>query len=285
MSRDKDFTVENSKFKYISLGQGQGPIAAEMMRQGQENGEWICLQNCHLSVSWLPELERILEQAMSESDKIHSDYRLWLTSMPSNKFPVAVLQNSIKLTNEPPRGLRANMLGTYLNVTKDEYEECHKPKAFKKLFFGLAFFHAIIQERRKFGAIGWNIPYSWMNSDLQTSKMQLKMYLEEQEQLPLETLNYMIGEVNYGGRITDDKDERCCRCILKKYMCHDTVLNVAINKHILYAFFCVFVCFFYVCVFLFYVHNHRFFKPSLVRVFVRNLCHAKAHKCTQFWSF
>jgi len=97
---------------------------------------------------------------------------------------------------------------------------------YKKLFFGLAFFHAIIQERRKFGAIGWNIPYSWMNSDLQTSKAQLRMYLDEQAELPLETLNYIIGEVNYGGRITDDKDQRCCRCILSKYMCERTVMDV-----------------------------------------------------------
>jgi hypothetical protein len=34
-------------------------------------------------------------------------------------------------------------------------------------------------ERRKYGAIGWNIGYMWMNSDLETSKRQLKMYLEE----------------------------------------------------------------------------------------------------------
>jgi len=124
---------------------------------------------------------------------------------------------------EPPRGIKANITGTYLDVTPEEYERCEKPKEYKKLFFGLAFFHAIIQERRKFGAIGWNIPYSWMNSDLQTSKMQICMYLNEQDDLPLETLNYIIGEVNYGGRITDDKDQRCCRSVLSKYMCKETV--------------------------------------------------------------
>eukprot|EP00494_Astrolonche_serrata_P033232 UN33501 len=101
--------------------------------------------------------------------------------------------------------------------------QCAKRKGIQKVVFGLAFFHAVIQERRKFGGIGWNIPYSWMNSDLQTSKMQLRMYLDEQDGLPLDTLNYIIGEVNYGGRITDDKDQRCCRSILAKYMSRETV--------------------------------------------------------------
>ena len=61
------------------------------------------------------------------------------------------------------------MKGTFLSITDEEYNECTKPRPYKKLLFGLAFFHAIIQERRKYGAIGWNIPYSWMNSDLQVS--------------------------------------------------------------------------------------------------------------------
>ena len=50
-----------SRYRMRSLGQGQGVLAAKDIQIGCEKGEWICLQNCHLSVSWLPELERILE--------------------------------------------------------------------------------------------------------------------------------------------------------------------------------------------------------------------------------
>ena len=35
------------------------------------------------------------------------------------------------------------------------------------------FFNALILERRKFGAVGWNIPYEWMNSDLKAAMMQV----------------------------------------------------------------------------------------------------------------
>ena len=80
------------------------------------------------------------------------------------------------------------------------HQGCTKPRAFKKLLFGLAFYHALILERRKFGAIGWNIPYEWMNSDLKTGIMQLRMYLEEQPNVPYVTLNSVVGDITYGGR-------------------------------------------------------------------------------------
>ncbi len=88
--------------------------------------------------------------------------------MPSIKFPVPVLQSGIKITNEPPKGLKANLGRTFNEVNEKEYENCAKKVEYQKLLFSLGFFHAVILERRKFGAIGWNIPYEWMNSDFET---------------------------------------------------------------------------------------------------------------------
>ena len=138
--------------------------------------------------------------------------------MPSKNFPVPVLQSGIKLTNEPPKGLKANLKRTFNEVTEEEYESCTKPREYKKLLFALAYFHAVILERRKYGAIGWNIPYEWMNSDFVTSNTQLKMYLDEQPETPYQALNYLIAEVNYGGRVTDDKDVRLIKTILRRYI-------------------------------------------------------------------
>jgi dynein heavy chain len=215
MKLAKEMEMTGPKFRSLSLGRGQGKAAEKYIDNGRRNGDWVCLQNCHLAASWMSDLERIQEQQV-EGDT-HADYRLWLTSMPSTKFPVPVLQSGIKLTNEPPKGLRANMQRTFLDITSENFESCSKNFEYKKLLFSLAFFHAVILERRKFGAIGWNIPYEWMTSDFATCQSQLMLYLDTQPDVPYQTLRVIVSEINYGGRVTDDKDVRLITALLSKY--------------------------------------------------------------------
>jgi dynein heavy chain len=206
------------KLKFIALGQGQGPVAQQLLETGCQRGQWIMLQNCHLLAKWLKTLEKILEKM----DKPHKDFRLWLTTDPTDAFPLGILQRSLKVVTEPPNGLKLNMRGSYSKITEDSLSQCPH-KAFRPLVYVLAFFHAVVQERRKYGKIGWNVPYDFNESDFRVSMNLLNFYLtkaeeEKQEQIPWGSLRYLVGEAMYGGRVTDDFDRRVLVTYIEEYM-------------------------------------------------------------------
>uniref|UniRef100_A0A8I6GJB4 Dynein, axonemal, heavy chain 1 n=1 Tax=Rattus norvegicus TaxID=10116 RepID=A0A8I6GJB4_RAT len=186
----------SKKLSAISLGQGQGPRAEAMMRNSIERGKWVFFQNCHLAPSWMPALERLIEHI--NPDKVHRDFRLWLTSLPSNKFPVSILQNGSKMTIEPPRGVKANLLKSYNSLSDDFLHSCQKVVEFKSLLLSLCLFHGNALERRKFGPLGFNIPYEFTDGDLRICISQLKMFLDEYEDIPYKVGKGRLGATDVG---------------------------------------------------------------------------------------
>jgi len=202
----------------MALGQGMGDKAKSMIESGAIRGHWVMLQNCHLLTSWLKKLEAIIE-GLNKSDK---QFRLWLTTNPIETFPLGILQRSIKVVTEPPDGLAANIKSAYNKLSEDILEECPKQE-YKSMIYVLSFFHATIQERKKFGKIGWNVNYDFNDSDYRISLNLISLYLNKaietnEEELPWSTLRYLIGEAMYGGRVTDDYDRRVLNTYLKEFM-------------------------------------------------------------------
>ena len=137
----------NDMFLSTSLGQGQEEVATKLIIEGKKEGKWILLQNCHLFKSWMTALETIVAEFGDEQEQIHENFRLYLTSMPVSYFPVSILQNGLKLTTEAPRGIKANLKRSFNELTEEGFKDCTKFEEWKKLLFGLCFFHAVLQER------------------------------------------------------------------------------------------------------------------------------------------
>lgn len=70
-----------------------------------------------------------------------------------------ILESCIKITNEPPTGMQANLHKALENFNQETLEMSSKEAEFKAILFSLCYFHAVVAERRKFGAQGWNKIY------------------------------------------------------------------------------------------------------------------------------
>lgn len=205
------------RLRIISMGQDQDHRAEKAIEEARLLGGWVYLQNCHLSLSWLPKLEEIVDKMQKDPGSVNSNHRLWISSMSTTHFPVSVLQCGVKIAVETPKGIKSHMMRTFQSISEEEYNSCTRKELYKKFLFTTAFFHALIFERKKYGALGWNVPYNWMNSDLKSALVQVKMNLETQDSIPWETLIFNLSEVTYGGRVTDVLDKRTISAILRKY--------------------------------------------------------------------
>ncbi|KAJ1560358.1 Dynein heavy chain 7, axonemal [Cladochytrium tenue] len=207
---DKGFGGQ--KCQSISLGQGRGPIAAAIIKEAQKAGCWVVLHDCHLAVSWLQALEKIVDDMAAASASVHKDFRLRLTSYPSDRFPASILQHGVKMTNEPPNGIKATLLKNFVSdrvANVKFFGGCSKPLEWEKLLFGLCMFHAVVQ-------IGRII---WHSFPFRNIVRQLQMFMDEYAEIPFKALVYLTGECNYGGRVTDDWDRRTLMNILSTFYC------------------------------------------------------------------
>jgi len=209
----------------VALGQGQDVVANQLLDIGHKEGQWIMLQNVHLMPRFLFEMTKRMDGFAVEGS--HPTFRIFLSSDPSNGIPIDLLERSIKLTNEPPSGFKANMNRAFVTFKREEFDE--RESKIKTILFGLCYFHSVMSERRKFGPKGFNMKYPFSEGDLRDSSIVLQNYMDGaggSGKIPWDDLKYLIGEIMYGGHIVNDWDRILCATYLEHLM-NDQLMDEA----------------------------------------------------------
>jgi len=168
---------KGASYHNVSMGQGQDIVAMEKLEQAHRNGHWVILNNVHLMPKWLIELEKKLDEYALDGP--HDKSRLFLTSDPSGGIPIGILNRCIKLTNEPPGGLKANLKRAFCSFNKEYIDELDSKN--RSILFGLCHFHAILMERKLYGPLGYNMNYPFSLGDLRDSCVCLSNYMENSQ--------------------------------------------------------------------------------------------------------
>lgn len=192
----------------VSMGEEQEKIAKTHIDDAMRDGFWVILNNCHLSLEFMAEMEEILNPKGKE---IHETFRLFITCEPNKEFPLGLLQMAIKVTTEPPKGIAAGMARTYNTlITQDFLEKVEPYEKWRNIVFAVCFMHSIVYERRKFGPLGWCIPYEFNSADLEASLIFCENHMtnafNNNLQISWRAIQFIVCDVQYGGRITDDLD-------------------------------------------------------------------------------
>ncbi|CAF1020652.1 unnamed protein product, partial [Adineta ricciae] len=203
------------RYSEIAMGQGQMQVALDFLKKCSAQGSWLCLKNLHLVTPWLTTLEKELNAL-----KPHKDFRLWLTSEIHPKFPTILLQSSIKITYEAPPGLKKNLLRTFENWTQEEFGKGGVTRS--QTLFVLAWFHAIVQERRKYIPQGWTKFYEFSQADLRAGYEIIHRVCERAGkqsggEIQWDYIHGLFDQAVYGGRVDNPVDTD----VLRSYLMQD----------------------------------------------------------------
>lgn len=219
--RVEDLSAELSRpITSIAMGSAEGFNQAEVAINGAaKSGRWVMLKNVHLAPQWLVQLEKKLY-----SLEPNPNFRLFLTLEIHPKIPVNLLRAGRLFVYEPPPGIKANLLRTFATISPAQM--MRPPIERSKLYFLVAWFHAIVQERLRYKPLGWSKLYEFNESDLKFAVNTLDTWLDtvaqgrsniDPEKIPWSAVQTLFGECIYGGKVDNIFDHRLLKSFLKKF--------------------------------------------------------------------
>jgi len=219
-SRVDDLAAElNKPVTSIAIGSAEGFNEADKaINTAVRSGKWVLLKNVHLAPSWLVTLEKKLH-----SIQAHANFRLFLTCEINPRIPVNLLRAGRVFTYEPPPGIRANLLRTFATISAARMMKPPNERA--RMYFLLAWFHAIVQERLRYSPLGWAKYYEFTESDLRVACDTLDTWIETTamgrtnlppEKVPWKAIRTLLSDCIYGGKIDNEFDQRLLSSFLEK---------------------------------------------------------------------
>lgn len=218
--RVDDLATElNKQISSIAIGSAEGFNQADRaINSACKTGRWVILKNVHLAPQWLIQLEKKLHSLQP-----HSGFRLFLTMEISPRVPVNLLRAGRIFVFEPPPGIRANLLRTFSTIPVARMMK--QPSERARLYFLLAWFHAIVQERLRYVPLGWAKKYEFNESDLRVACDTLDTWIDTTamgrtnlppEKVPWDAIVTLLSQSIYGGKIDNDFDQRLLASFLAK---------------------------------------------------------------------
>ena len=229
-----DKTVGRQRLLQIAMSSGQTDEAIELLTKAAKEGYYLLLKNVHLCCSWCVTLEKTLKSLQSS---LHASFRLFLTTESHPSFPPILLQQSCKIAYEAPPGIKQNLLRTYSQWDASFVANGGVVRA--QLLFVLAWFHAIVQERRTYIPQGWTKVYEFSGADLRSGADIIDSLCVRMKRaggggggddlnaaaIPWTTIWGLFKFAIYGGRIDIPHDERVLVTYLRKFFHKDILFT------------------------------------------------------------
>ncbi|KAJ7071380.1 dynein heavy chain protein 1 [Mycena amicta] len=214
---DASYRVENlikntgARSTSVAMGSPEGfTLADQAIAAASRQGTWVLLKNVHLASTWLGQLEKKLQTLNP-----HRNFRLFLTMEANPSIPVNILRQSRLIMNEPPPGIKANLLDSLRNISASRLSQGPTEKV--RLYFLLSWFHAVVQERLRYVPLGWSKIYDFNDSDMASATNTIDAWLNtvskgraniDPATIPWDALRTLVKQSVYGGRIDSDFDQR-----------------------------------------------------------------------------
>ncbi len=206
-------------YRAIAIGSAEGfELAEKSINGAAKGGSWVLLKNVHLAPRWLLQLEKKLYTLTPAAG-----FRLFMTAEIHPKLPASLLRQSYVFSFQPPPGIKANLQHTFSLLPPPRMEK--QPVERARLYFLLAWFHAVVQERLRYAPLGWSKTFEFNEADQRCAFDTIDFWVDSRaagrqnlapDRIPWDALRQLLGQTVYGGRVDNEFDQRLLQAFLER---------------------------------------------------------------------